>query len=573
MEIVIAGIFAGVAVLYWRMRISKIAKRVKKKIPSQNSLIWFTNPDTTKHTSGYGHASFKQHWNKEIAQAGAVGVLGSIPSFYYLSQLDENVLEAMDFAFAQDLSNFHHLHDYINEKYLGILQTESAEGWMARLEGYVNEQYAADVLTKLGYDVEFPTSPNQEGWDLLVNGEPWQVKGGETPSVIADHLAKNPEIPVVTSDELKSAFPDQAQVFGFKELNPDVIHRATEQTLSAADNLGDTIGVGVPVVALVTSALRELKLLTGGKTDWVHSVKHVGIDVAGTGGGGFLGAKIGAAVGAAGGPVFMTIFSGLGAMLGAFFGRLGTNYFKRRKFKKAIEDYQNELQCSKAEIEQTLERKRKELIKSVTSINQQLNKARDEIVQQYQLQFHEWKDSYKEKQRKFVSTAPKILAEIKRQLQAVERMELGKIQRSGFLRRYIAPTENDLFYREANKWFATRYKLLDDAMSKFSAMPTDENGVERQYKEIIRFFREHPADHIMFTKALEDLLIDDNALRDRFRKKLFLAIEQAEKYVQKETHRVFNEISDLIFRKKWILEEKLNKLKKEGEKLGFDFNE
>jgi hypothetical protein len=77
----------------------------------------------------------------------------------------------------------------------------------------------------------------------------------------------------------------------------------------------------------------------------------------------------------------------------------------------------------------------------------------------------------------------------------------------------------------------------------------------------------------MFTKALEDLLIDDHALRDRFRKKLFLAIEQAEKYVRKETHRVFNEISDLIFRKKWILEEKLNKLKKEGEKLGFDFNE
>lgn len=569
MEFVIVGLLAGAAAGCWALRTARISKKVKRQIPSPYSLIW-AKPGSAFSASSAGPAASNRLWMNEMAEAAAVGALGLLPSFYYLSQLDENVLEAMEFAFAQDLSNFRDFHDYINEKYLGILEAESAEGWLTRLEGYVTEQYAADVLTRLGYEVEFPSSPNQAGWDLLVDGEPWQVKGGETPSVIAEHLAKHPDIPVVTSEELKSFFSDQSQVVGFKELNPDVIHEATEQTLAAADHLGDTVGAGVPVVALIMSSLRELKLWTEGKTNVFDSLKHVGIDMVGTGGGGLVGAKVGSTALSPLGPVGMAFGALVGGAAGAIFGRGLTNHFKLQKFRRALEDYQHAVSWSKGELERALERKRREMIRSAGSINQQLNKARDEIVRRYQTQFDDWKDSYIEKQRKFLAVLPDILTGIKRQLQEIERRELDKLQPSGFFRRYIVPTEDDLFYRTAKKWFATRYRLLDEVLSKCSDVPVDDKDVEMKYKEIIRFFRTYQADHPLLTKALEDLLPDDVGFRDSFRKQLFLAVDRAEKSFRNELNRVLNELKELVLDLKMFVNEKRERLIREGDKLGID---
>jgi hypothetical protein len=49
------------------------------------------------------------------------------------------------------------------------------------LRGYVAEQKAVIALEKAGHIVQFAPTPNQQAWDLLVDGHPWQVKEGNQP--------------------------------------------------------------------------------------------------------------------------------------------------------------------------------------------------------------------------------------------------------------------------------------------------------------------------------------------------------------------------------------------------------
>ena len=120
----------------------------------------------------------------------------------------------------------------MEDKYISALHTDSADGWITRLEGYVTEQFAADVLRDLGHKVEFPEQANQAGYDLLVDGEPWQVKGGESASVINDHFAKNPDIPVITNEGLAEKFTSSDLVMGSSELSPITMEASTIDTLN-----------------------------------------------------------------------------------------------------------------------------------------------------------------------------------------------------------------------------------------------------------------------------------------------------------------------------------------------------
>lgn len=571
MELILIGIGAIGFIIYRQKRLATLRKKVNATIPPEHSLIWDSTEQVSRNVDDLQEKS-GPNWKQGLASAGMIGAIGSIPSLTYLSQIDENVLEAMDFAFTEDLSNFYDFHNYINDKYLDAVSADSAEGWMTRLEGYVNEQYAADVLTDLGYEVEFPTSANQEGWDLLVNGEPWQVKGGHTPSVIADHLEKNPDIPVVTSDVLKEHSAEQEAVIGLQELDPDVIEQVTEQTIGAADSLGDTMGIGVPIVTLAASGFREFKLLTGGQTDITNAMKNVGLDVAGTGGGGLVGAKLGATIGAVGGPVGFAIGGVLGAIGGAILGRTGTNLIKNINYKHAVENYQLQLEQSKQQVNRTTDHHRAELEQHILSVNQQLNHARKTIVEEYEFQWKQVERSYIEKQKQFVKKTPDMLRDIKARLIEIQQEEVSRIKRSGLIRRLFAPTQQDVYYARVNQWFEDRIRLVDEAMTRFSHIPTDERGYRDRYKEILHFFRNHPADYDMLNTSLEDLASIDGSdlyeIRDDTRRRLFEEIDQAERSTRQQVNRSFSEIYQTIMDHKRVIQEKIDKVRMEAAKLG-----
>ena len=124
-------------------------------------------------------------------------------------------------------------------------------------------------------------------------------------------------------------------------INTDSIHNVTE----SLTHIGDVGGIDsfdpstldfsssahIPIITIGISTFREMRLLLDEKTDGLTSKKNVSLDVAGTGGVGFLGAKAGALIGTAICPGIGTAIGGLlGSIGGAIGGRALTTSNKSR---------------------------------------------------------------------------------------------------------------------------------------------------------------------------------------------------------------------------------------------------
>ena len=126
----------------------------------------------------------------------------------------------MDFARKDDIADmfsFAYFSEKINIESLGDIN---------QLKGYVAERLIAQELQSQGYEVEFPESSNQAGYDLLINNEPFQVKCGESPSLVQDHFEKYPDIPVLVNEELGEYFLDSDKVFPVTGIRNDAYIQA-----------------------------------------------------------------------------------------------------------------------------------------------------------------------------------------------------------------------------------------------------------------------------------------------------------------------------------------------------------
>lgn len=159
MEIFVLSLIlaTGTGVYFMRRKksILKKKKELERKLPSNDMMLWVPS-EKVNIPEGTASLDYIKKHPLSLKEAGIIGAAGSLPSLYYLNEIDGNVYDAMQFAFTDDLTNFHALHNYVEDKYISIFDSNSAEGWITRLEGYVTEQYAADVLTDLGHHVEFP---------------------------------------------------------------------------------------------------------------------------------------------------------------------------------------------------------------------------------------------------------------------------------------------------------------------------------------------------------------------------------------------------------------------------------
>jgi len=141
-------------------------------------------------------------------------------------------------------------------------------------------------------------------------------------------------------------------------INTDSIHNVTESLTHIGDaggidsfdpsNLDVSSSAHIPIITIGISSFREINLLLDEKTDGLTSLKNVGLDVAGTGGGGFLGAKAGALIGTAICPGIGTAIGGLlGSIGGAIGGRAITNNIKQKPLRDAIDAYQSQIDAMK----------------------------------------------------------------------------------------------------------------------------------------------------------------------------------------------------------------------------------
>ncbi|MDF9843756.1 MULTISPECIES: hypothetical protein [unclassified Paenibacillus] len=188
---------------------------------------------------------------------------------YDFLMINPTVVAGIDFARSEDLSSAFSLAQFAKTVDLNL-----ATGDMAQLQGYVAEQMIAQRLEAAGYDVQFPETSNQAGWDILVDGKEFQVKCGSNKAIVDEHLERYPDIPVYVNDELALHYPDHSNVYS-AGLTKEAVVDATNSTLSHAEDLLD---LEVPWISAGVSSFYNLRRVVREQLPLQLAARNVVID-------------------------------------------------------------------------------------------------------------------------------------------------------------------------------------------------------------------------------------------------------------------------------------------------------
>lgn len=241
---------------------------------------------------------------EQLKQTGLVTSVSFGEYIYDRIMIDPTVVDGLDFARTQDLGELFTL-----SQFAGGINTTDLSGDMAQLQGYVAEQMIAEELQAKGHDVEFPEASNNPGYDLIVDGQPFQVKNLSDPSGVTEHLDKYPDIPVYINEELAPYFEGDPQVYVSNVSHSEVID-ATTTTLSHADDLLD---FEIPWIAAGVSSIFNVKRVWKDDVAINQAVFNVISDTSSRVVLSALGQKAGVLVG-------VTLFGPAGGVTGAMFG-------------------------------------------------------------------------------------------------------------------------------------------------------------------------------------------------------------------------------------------------------------
>jgi hypothetical protein len=281
-------------------------------------------------------------WRKLLPGTTEVGTTGAIAGLtlgdilYSAASIDPAVMAAADFSRVPDLSNTAAFAAFADE--VLALQPASELGATMNLKGYVGEQIVAAQLLEQGHQVVFPSTSNQPGWDLMVDGEPFQVKCFESASSLAEHFDKYPDIPVLANAELAGNVPaDCAGKVFFVEGYSD--ESVTELTTSSLNAGADLAGPDVPMFAMLVVGARNLGAYAEGKVSARQAFEETLLDGTARAGlavaGGFAGKGVGLLLlGPAGAIVLGSVVPVLaqvqsGAVRGAVDGLMRTERYRR----------------------------------------------------------------------------------------------------------------------------------------------------------------------------------------------------------------------------------------------------
>lgn len=245
-------------------------------------------------------------------ETASYAVLSVGDLLYDAFRIDPLAVEGIDFARAADLSDILRLAHF--SEGLSELSARAQAGNIAQLQGYVAERVAAHALLASGADVSFPATSNQPGWDLLVNGEPFQVKCLATPAGVHEHFARYPDIPVITNGELAQFFVGDGRVTALGFFNHHDVEAVTRQTL---DGAADLLDLQIPLITGAIASARAGFAVLNKESDPLTALKAMTIGVvAGAGGakGGALAAGVALGLlGVAGGwvSIIAPVFGGI----------------------------------------------------------------------------------------------------------------------------------------------------------------------------------------------------------------------------------------------------------------------
>ncbi|MFT3912599.1 MAG: hypothetical protein QM704_00520 [Anaeromyxobacteraceae bacterium] len=305
-----------------------------------------------------------------VAPAVLDGMAPAAAYAWSWATLDEHLFQAIEHMTHQSVASLSDLHRAVTGWDSVTPGGDVSEALVNKVKGHLAEWLAADHLHTAGHAPAMPIDSNQAGWDLQIDGQPFNVKLVGDFSNLSEHFATNPDIPVIVPHDM-AGLPDDAIHFdgahpidlvAAKEAGATVF---VDDALSHADvtdaaQSGLEVGAGhvslhVPWITMGISAFREGKLLLKGHTDLGRMVKNVAVDTAAVGGGGALGMKAGAAIGTFIAPGLGTaIGAGIGGIFGGLAGRKVANRVKRAPLENAKGEFEEAVASFEGRREETV---------------------------------------------------------------------------------------------------------------------------------------------------------------------------------------------------------------------------
>lgn len=284
---------------------------------------------------------------KNIDNAAIAGL--TFADFIYdIAAIDPHVIEATDFARKADISDVFEFS--IFSEGLAGLSEASLRGHHANLMGYTAERLVASQLVKDGHVVEIPNSASQPGYDLLVDGNEFQVKciEPENFSILERHFDKYPDTPVFVNSEVADVVAEKSPdwsdlVFYVGGYTHEKASGMLTQAIEAGQELDDyEILSSVAVVSAVRNTLDWQK----GDQTFQSATFNIALDSLSKGGMAIAGGVAGSGLGMLlFGPAGAYILGGVSTVFGATQGNILTNQLdkfldpeREKKFKKLADD-------------------------------------------------------------------------------------------------------------------------------------------------------------------------------------------------------------------------------------------
>ena len=185
--------------------------------------------------------SRQQRKEDTIIAASAAGA-SLLDAVYNALVVDPKVIAAADFSRTESIKDVFEFSGFASR--IRAMDEAAREGGETALRGYTAEMYVASRLS--GHQVSLPDSSNYPGVDLIVDGEPFQVKCYESADsglqALKNHFEKNPDIPVFVNSEVATAASSSSEEWAGKVIPVEGFDFSTvdgmvEQSLSSAARL------------------------------------------------------------------------------------------------------------------------------------------------------------------------------------------------------------------------------------------------------------------------------------------------------------------------------------------------
>ncbi len=271
----------------------------------------------------------KWDWGDTMVAGLTVGDL-----VYDIAHLDPMVLEAADFVRTDDLSDIFSFSAFADG--IAGLPPESFQGHLNQIQGYVAERFVGQHLQGLGMEVEFPAGATEPGFDLLVNGEPFQVKCLASRGGLLQHFEKYPDIPVFVNEEILASLDGYEHitvgenVFSVPGFTHEEIVGMTEKSLDAGHEVFD---FEIPLISAVVVTSRNLfEYYRYGPIAKKDLATNIAVEFTAMTTGGFIGSK-------ALGISMMILFGPAGAVVGGAAGAIAGSVLARKTVYQEYRDW------------------------------------------------------------------------------------------------------------------------------------------------------------------------------------------------------------------------------------------